>query len=295
MIETFLRSHGEYHNDKNLSEYTTLKMGGPIRHFVMPETEEDLKEIITFLRNNQVSYKVIGNGSNLVCGSLEYDGVIISLKKFDSLEIANDELTVGSGVLVPFLAANLARQGYSALEFASGIPGTIGGLVYMNAGAYKSSMSDVVLRVLVLREGQLVWLDKDELEFGYRKSIFQQHPHWIVIKAVIKLTKKDPKEIEDLMKDRLQRRKDTQPLDYPSAGSCFRNPDEMPAWKIIDEIGYRGYVLNGVKVSEKHSNFIVNNGGGKAEDYLKIVYDIQRIVKEKYDIKLVMEVEKFNC
>lgn len=295
MIEEFLTAHGEYHNDKYLKDYTTLRMGGLMRHFVMPSSVEDLEEIINFLKTNKIEYKIIGNGSNLVCGSSSYEGVIISLKKLNGYEINNNELSVESGVLVPYLAAVLAKDGYSALEFASGIPGTIGGLVYMNAGAYKASMSDVVLRVLVYRDGELVWLNNDELEFAYRHSIFQNHPHWAILKAVIRLERKDPEEIESLMKDRLERRRNTQPLDYPSAGSCFRNPENTAAWKLIDEIGYRGYTLNGVKVSEKHSNFIINADNGTAEDYLNIVYDIQRIVKEKYDIKLVMEVEKFNC
>ncbi|MDO4198202.1 MAG: UDP-N-acetylmuramate dehydrogenase [Erysipelotrichaceae bacterium] len=295
MIETFLKSHGEYHNDRYLKDYTTLKMGGRMKHFVIPETEDDLKEIVSFLKRNSLEYKVIGNGSNLVCGSSDYDGVIISLKNFDSYEINNDELTVGAGVMAPYMASVLAREGYSALEFASGIPGTFGGLVYMNAGAYKSSVSDILRRVLVLKDNELVWMNSDELKFAYRRSIFQEHPHWTIVKAVIALKRKDPEEIINLMADRLERRRNTQPLEYPSAGSCFRNPENTPAWKLIDEIGYRGYELNGVKVSEKHSNFIINANNGTAEDYLKIVYDIQKIVKEKYDIKMVMEVEKFNC
>lgn len=295
MLKEFLKQHGEYHDDKTFKELTTIKMGGEIAHFVMPDNLDDLKIIISYLKTNRILFKVIGNGSNLLCGESKYEGVVISLKKLNKYEINDDEVYAEAGVLVPALASTLAKQGYSCLEFASGIPGSIGGLVYMNAGAYKSCMADVIKEVLVLRDDQLVWLENYELDFSYRHSIFHDHPRWLVIAAKLKLEKKDPNEIEELMMDRLRRRKETQPLDMPSLGSCFRNPENNFAWKLIDSLGYRGYNHNGVLVSEKHSNFIVNENNGTAKDYLDIVYEIQDKVKEKYDIKLVMEVEKFNC
>lgn len=295
MLETFLKSHGEYHDDKYFKDLTTLKMGGYIRHFVLPETVDDLKVIIAYLKSKCIIFKVIGNGSNLVCGESDYNGVVICLKKINSFEINNDELYVEAGVLAPVLAQTLAKQGLSCMEFASGIPGCIGGLIYMNAGAYRSSMSDVIREVLVLKDDELVWMNNDELQFSYRHSIFHDHPRWVVVAARLKLERKDPKDIEALMKDRLDRRKSTQPLDKPSAGSCFRNPDDQFAWKLIDGIGYRGFAVGDVSVSDKHSNFIVNNGQGTAEDYLSIACQIQDKVKEKYGIRLIMEVEKFNC
>lgn len=295
MIEDFLKQHGEYYSDKYFKDLTTLRMGGHIKHFVMPNSVEDLKTIIEYLKANKVSFKVIGNGSNLICGESEYDGVVINLKRLNSYEISNDEIYVESGVMAPSLANYLAKQGLSCLEFASGIPGTMGGLIYMNAGAYKGEMADVVNEVLVLKDNELIWMKKDECCFAYRNSIFRDHPRWVVIAAKLKLVKKSSEIICDLMNDRLQRRKQTQPLEMPSAGSCFRNPDNGFAWKLIDSIGYRGISRNGVCVSEKHSNFIVNVGNGTAEDYLGIAYEVQDKVKEKYGIKLVMEVEKFNC
>lgn len=295
MIKEFLKQHGEYHDDKFFKTLTTLKMGGHIKHFVIPNTLEDLKVIVAYLKNNRVNFKVLGNGSNLVCGESEYDGVVISLKNLSTYEIQNDEVYAEAGVMVPALANTLAKQGLSCLEFASGIPGTIGGLVYMNAGAYKSSMSDVVKEVLVLKDDDLIWFSNDELDFSYRHSIFHDHPRWVVVAARLKLERKPSEMIEELMADRLRRRKDTQPLDKASAGSCFRNPENDFAWKLIDGIGYRGMTINDVSVSDKHSNFIVNNGDGTADDYLSIAYQIQDKVKEKYGIKLVMEVEKFNC
>ena len=295
MLKDFLEAHGQYHDDKYFKDLTTLKMGGHIKHFVIPNTIDDLKAIVAYLRSNNISFKVLGNGSNLVCGESEYDGVVISLKKLNTYEIHNNEVYVEAGMMAPALANILAKQGLSCLEFASGIPGSIGGLVYMNAGAYKSSMADVLLEALILKDDQLIWLSNEQLDFSYRHSILCDHPRWVVVAAKLKLEKKSSEIIEDLMADRLRRRKQTQPLDKPSAGSCFRNPEDDFAWKLIDGIGYRGYSINDVSVSEKHSNFIVNNGNGNAQDYLSIAYQIIDKVKEKYGIKLIMEVEKFNC
>lgn len=295
MIEDFLTQHGKYFSDKYFKDITTLKMGGHIKHFVVPNSVEDLKKIVSYLKTNQILFKVVGNGSNLICGESEFDGVVISLKSLNGYEISNDEVYVEAGVMAPTLANMLAKQGLSCLEFAAGIPGTIGGLVYMNAGAYKGEMADVIKEVLVLRDNEFVWLQNDECEFSYRHSIFHNHPRWIVLAVKLRLVKKSSEVIIELMEDRLHRRKTTQPLDMPSAGSCFRNPENGYAWKLIDNIGFRGLCKNGVCVSEKHSNFIVNTGGGTAQDYLDIAYSIQDKVKEKYGIKLVMEVEKFNC
>ena len=295
MIERFLEEHGLYSGEKSFRELTTIRMGGEIAHYVEPYSREDLLEILTYLKENHIPFKVIGNGSNLICGEGLFDGVVISLRKFNSFEIDNDRVRVEAGVLCPYLANILAKEGLSGFEFASAIPGNIGGLVYMNAGAYKSDMSMLVEEVEAVRRGEIVTLTKEDLDFSYRHSVFQDHPHWIVLSCTMKLTHKEPEEILTLMNSRLQRRKDSQPLDKPSAGSCFRNPEGDFAWKLIDGIGYRGKRINDVSVSEKHSNFIVNEGKGSSRDYLAIVYDIIDRVKEKYGVDLVMEVEKFNC
>lgn len=295
MIKEFLSLHGDYDDNKYFKELTTIKMGGKIAHYVEPYNIEDLQQIIAYLKTNHLDYKILGNGSNLIVGSSEYEGVVISLKHFDNFQINDDNVYVEAGVLAPYLANKLASKGYSGFEFASGIPGSIGGLLYMNAGAYKSDMSSIVQEVLVYKNQELVWMKKDELKFSYRYSIFQEHPHWVAVACKLSLTKTNSQEIFALMSERLERRKNTQPLDKSSAGSVFRNPENAAAWKFIDELGYRGYELNGVQVSNKHSNFIVNNGGGKAEDFLKIAYKIQEETLAKYGVKLIMEVEKFNC
>ncbi len=295
MIKEFLIERGNYRDDKTFSKITTVKMGGEIAHYVEPYNLACLREIIVFLKNNSISFKVVGNGSNLICGSSRYEGVVISLKNFNNFEVNNTKLYVEAGVMAPFLCMSLAKLGLSGLEFASGIPGSVGGLVFMNAGAYKKSMADVVQEVLVLKDDEIVRMNKDELKFSYRYSIFQEHPRWIVIAAYLNLEAADTDTIMELIKERKERRVSTQPLDKPSAGSCFRNPEGGFAWKYIDGVGLRGFNLNGVKVSEKHPNFIVNDESGSGEDYLNIAIKIQEEVKKKYDVKLIMEVEKFNC
>ena len=295
MISDFLKQHGEYHDDKSFKDLTTIKMGGEIAHYVLPNSIDDLKEIVYYLKTNKIAFKMLGNGSNLICGNSRFEGVVISMKNIRNYELNNTELYCEAGVMIPFLANYLAKNGLSGLEFAGGIPGCLGGLIYMNAGAYKHEIADIIDEVYVLKDDEFIWMSKDECDFSYRHSIFQEHPHWIILAAKIKLSRKSSEEIFEIMNDRLERRRKTQPLDMPSAGSCFRNPENNFAWKLIDEIGYRGYKINDVMVSDKHSNFIVNCGEGNAQDYLSIAYNIIDKVKEKYDLKLIMEVEKFNC
>jgi len=295
MIEEFLKKHGDYRDDYYFKELTTIKMGGKISHYIAPYHIEDLKEIIKFAKTNNIDFKVLGNGSNLIVGSSDYEGIVVSLKRFDTYEIKDDEVYVEAGVLAPYFSSVMAKNGLSGFEFASGIPGSIGGLIYMNAGAYKKSMSDIIQEVHCLVDNEIKVLKKDELDLSYRHSIFQDHPHWIVLACKLKFEHKDASEIREIIDERYKRRVETQPLDKPSAGSCFRNCEGKFAWQYIDELGYRGLKIGDVEVSSKHSNFIINTGSGKAEDYLNIVYKIQDEVKNKYGVKLIMEVEKFNC
>ena len=295
MIGKFLKIHGDYRTDLSFKELTTIKMGGKIEHFVQPYNVDELINIYNYLKENNIQYKVIGNGSNLVCGQNTYEGVVISLKHFDDYSINGDELYVESGVLAPYLAQILARAGLSGFEFASGIPGTVGGLIYMNAGAYKKETKDIIKEVVIIDDGVKKTMPIKDIEFGYRFSSFQDNPKIIIVGATFKLEKSDKDTIIDLMEDRFKRRKKTQPLDKFSAGSCFRNGDDYFVWELIDKIGYRGHKINDVEVSEKHPNFIINNGNGTADDFIKITSEIEKKIKEQFNIDLIEEVEKFNC
>lgn len=295
MIGKFLKNHGDYRTDLSFKELTTIKMGGKIEHFIQPYNIEELISIYNYIKDNNIEYKIIGNGSNLVCGQKPFDGIVISLRHFNNYKINEEELYVESGVLAPYLAQILADEGLSGFEFASGIPGTIGGLIYMNAGAYKKETKDIISKVIVLDDGVKKELDIKELNFGYRSSCFQDNHNIIIIGAKFKLKKSKKEAIIELMEDRFKRRRATQPLDKFSAGSCFRNGNDYYVWELIDKIGYRGHKENGVEVSSKHPNFIINNGDGTANDFIKITTDIKKKIKEEFNIDLIEEVEKFNC
>ena len=296
-IETanFLSSHGDLRVDARFKDITTIRIGGKIDYLVSPYDVERLLLILRYLREKDIPFKILGRGSNLLCGEADYEGCVIRLDHINEYSFDKDSVTVGAGASVVRLSKLLALQGLSGFEFASGIPGTIGGLIYMNAGAYKSSASEIVKRVLVLDEERQFWMDKSELDFAYRSSIFQKHPEWIILGGEFNIREGDREEILKLLADRLKRRQETQPLDKPSAGSCFRNPEGDFAWRLIDGVGMRGYQFNGIKVSEKHPNFIVNMGSATANDFLITSNLIQSKVKEVYGVDLRREVECFNC
>ena len=280
--------------DVPLSAMTTLRIGGPARFVAYPDSMVALDALMRLLKEESVPFKVIGKGSNLLCSDRVYEGVVIRLDKFDDFYFLGNDLIAQSGCSIIALSYQAMKQGLSGLEFASGIPASVGGVTFMNAGAYKRSMSDVIDSVFVYRDEKFEWISNQECEFSYRHSIFHSHPDWLIIAVRIHLESAPVSEIRDLMDSRRKRRMDSQPLDKASAGSVFQNPAEMPAWQLIDGIGYRGYRVGGAMVSEKHVNFIVNEDHATAEDFLTLVNEIKRLVKERYDISLHMEVERFN-
>lgn len=292
----FLSSHGDLLLDSTFKKITTIKIGGPIKYLVSPFDMNRLKLILTYLKEEGIKYKLVGRGSNMVCGDEEYDGCVIRLEHLDHYEFLDDgTFYVEAGMVVPRLANMMATQGLSGLEFASGIPGTIGGLIYMNAGAYKVEMKDVIDSVLVFKDGEFVWLKNEECQFLYRHSIFHEHPDWVIVACKLIVSKGDRETIKALMADRLQRRRNTQPLDKPNVGSCFKNPESDYAWRYIDGVGLRGYRYNGIEVSEKHPNWLLNVKDAKAQDFIATSNYIKDRVKSAYDVDLTMEVELFNC
>ena len=294
-VVNFLSTHGELRTDACFRDITTIHIGGPIDYLVAPYDTERLLLILRYLREKEIPYKVLGNGSNLVCGEAPFHGCVIRMNRMNGYTFHDGVIEVEAGASSVRLARVLATQGLSGLEFASGIPGCIGGLLYMNAGAYKRCMQDITEEVHVLKGDQDVWLKKEELGYAYRTSVFQQHPDWIILGGKLKVEESDRESVLKLIDDRLQRRKETQPLDKPSAGSCFRNPEGDFAWRLIDGVGMRGYQLNGIRVSEKHPNFILNVGSATADDFLTVTEMIIDKVEETYGVHLHREVELFNC
>ncbi len=297
MIDLYkeLEALAEVEENIPLSKMTTLRIGGVARYVVYPENTLSLQGVMNKLNQNHIPYKVIGKGSNLLCSDEPFDGVIIRLDRYlCNAYFDNEHLVAEAGCSIIALSYEAMKNELSGLEFASGIPGTVGGVTFMNAGAYKSSMADIIDSVSVYRDGKIEWIQNADCGFSYRTSIFQKHPDWIILAVKMTLKKGDQKEIRELMDSRRERRMNSQPLDKHSAGSIFRNPEEIPAWKLIEGAGFRGKRIGDAVVSEKHVNFIVNENHASAKDFIALVNDVQKAVKDKYDIDLYMEVEKFN-
>lgn len=275
-----------------LKDYTTYKVGGMAICMVYPDDESGLITLLKYLKENSIKHKILGNGSNVIFNNSGYDGVIIKLDNFNDLKIINNKIIVGAGYLLSKLSLRVSRLGLTGMEFAAGIPGSIGGAIYMNAGAYKSDMGYIVTSVKVLTpDYKIKTLYNKDLDFHYRSSFIQKNNDYICLEATITLKKGNPEEIMELINERKKRRLETQPLEYPSAGSVFRNPEGDFAGRLIEEIGYKGKSIGGAKVSEKHANFIINNGNATGEDIKKLINEIKEKVKEKYNIELKVEQE----
>ena len=283
---------GKIIQNKELKDFTTYKVGGMPICIAIPDNEQKLISLVKYLRENNVRFMILGNGSNVIFNSTNYDGVVIKMDNLNYLKIVNNTITVGAGYMLNKLAIRVSRLGLTGMEFATGIPGTIGGACYMNAGAYKTDMGYITTKVRVLTpDYQIKYLSNKEMDFHYRTSFLQKNKDYICLGAVIVLRKGDPKAIMDVINERKVRRVETQPLEYPSAGSVFRNPENDFAGRLIEEIGYKGKSIGGAKVSEKHANFIINNGNATGEDIKKLIGEIKSAVKEKYDIDLKVEQE----
>ena len=281
--------------DEPLYKHTTYRVGGPAKLFVKVQHVDGLIEVIKYCRKHRIPLFVIGRGSNLLFSDKSFDGIIISLENMNQYHVNGSEVTAQCGVTMIKLAYDCAKIGLSGFEFMGGIPGNIGGGIFMNAGAYKSCLSEVVKSVKVLDERlKVVELTKDEMEFSYRHSIIQDHPKWIVLEATFELENKSVEEINETLDKRKERRMSTQPWNKPSAGSVFRNPEGSSAWKYIDDAGLRGYEIGGAQVSPKHSNFIVNNGYASAKDIYDLIFYVQKTVQDRFGVLLKPEVRFVN-
>lgn len=276
----------------DLKKYTTYKAGGIGRVLVIPKDIESLQKLFNYINKNNIKYKMLGLGSNLIFGDDIYEGILIKLDEFNDVNISGTTIRVGAGYSLIKLSLLAARNDLAGLEFASGIPGTVGGAVYMNAGAYKSDMGYIVKEIKVLTpDNEIITMSNKELDFHYRTSFLQKNPGYICLEATLNLYKGDRNAILDVIRDRKKRRMETQPLEFPSAGSVFRNPPDDFAGRLIEELGYKGKKIGGAMVSTKHANFIINVGNAKGNDIKKLILEIQEKIKEKYDIELKVEQE----
>lgn len=277
--------------DEPMDKHTTFRVGGNADFFVEISSVEELSNIIKYLRQTEHPYFILGNGSNLLVSDKGYEGVVLQLgERFAQIEIEGDVLAAKAGALLSQVARTAAGNGLSGLEFASGIPGTIGGAVVMNAGAYDGEMKQVIREVTVMtEEGEILVLDNDTMEFGYRTSIIKNRP-FIVLSAKLKLVPGDVDKIHEKMKDFSERRRSKQPLEYPSAGSTFKRPEGYFAGKLIMDAGLRGFRIGGAQVSEKHCGFIINVGNATAADISELMDEVAEKVKRQFGVTLEPEI-----
>ena len=278
--------------EEPMSSHTTFRIGGPAEVFLMPESYEQIRSALALCREEGVPYFVLGNGSNLLVSDSGYRGVIIQMdRNMGDIELKGTEIRACAGALLSSVAAAARKASLTGFEFAGGIPGTLGGAVVMNAGAYGGEMKDVLREVTVMtKEGDIRVIPSDRLELGYRTSIIKK-TGYLVLEAVISLEKGDPQAIQEKTKELASKRTEKQPLDYPSAGSTFKRPEGYFAGKLIMDSGLRGFRVGGAQVSEKHCGFVINTGGATAKDVKELMDHVIRTVKENYNITLEPEVK----
>lgn len=275
-----------------MSLHTTFRIGGPADLFVTPGSIQAVADSIRICKETQTPYAVIGNGSNLLVSDTGYRGVIIQIgRNVNQVSVNGEEIRAQAGAMLSVIAKTALSESLTGFEFASGIPGTLGGAVVMNAGAYGGEMKDVLTEVTVLtREGEIRTVPAEKLEMGYRTSLAAKNG-WIILEAVMKFQKGDAEAIRGRMEELKMQRVAKQPLDLPSAGSTFKRPEGYFAGKLIMDAGLRGFTVGGAQISEKHCGFVVNKGGATAEDVRNLICAVQKKVQEDAGVKLEPEVK----
>lgn len=274
-----------------MAGHTTFRIGGPADCFLELENEEQLKNLRRYLEMTGVSFFVLGNGSNLLVNDTGYRGIVLQIgPKMNRVLVEGENIVAQAGATLAQVARAAMEHGLTGLEFASGIPGTVGGGVVMNAGAYGGEMSQVVTQVnVVSQEGEVLELDNETMEFGYRTSVIRQSP-FIVTEVTFRLKQGDRDVIKSQMEELAAKRREKQPLEYPSAGSTFKRPEGNFAGKLIMDAGFRGFQIGGARVSEKHCGFVVNTGNATAEDVRDVIAEVQARVKAQFHVELEPEV-----
>ena len=286
-----LDKEGIYLNEP-MKNHISFKVGGPADFLLKPKTEDEIKKLIEFLKNENIPYIVIGNGSNLLVKDGGIRGVVIKIAdNFNKFEIEDTKVIAQSGALLSFMGKAILNKSLTGFEFASGIPGTLGGAIAMNAGAYGGEMKDIVKSVRFMdSKGNIIELSNKEMEFEYRRSLISKSGY-IVLSAIMELKEGNFDEIKGYMKELTKSRVTKQPLNLPSAGSTFKRPEGHFAAKLIEDSGLKGLTLGGARVSEKHSGFVVNIGDAKAKDIIELINVVKSTVYSKFGVMLEEEVK----
>ena len=291
MIKSFFDNLNiTYKEDISLKNYNTYRVNTICKFLVFPKTVEELKEIVKFIRKNNIKYYMLGNGSNIILSMDYYDGVMIKLDNLNKIEYKDNIVTAEAGCSLIKLSLDTIDKGLTGMEFSTGIPGNVGASVAMNAGAYNSDISAILKEATILTpENKVQVMKKEELEFSYRTSFLKRNKKYIVLSATFELVHGNRDEMKKLVETRMKKRIETQPLDMPNAGSVFRNPKDNYAGALIEKANLKGYNINGAEVSTKHANFIVNKNNATGKDIIMLIEKIQKEIKEKENIELILE------
>ncbi len=275
-----------------MKKHISFKVGGNARYYLIPHSIEELTRVIALIRSKQEPYYILGNGSNLIVPDEGYEGTVIQVwKNLSEITVCGHTITAQAGAMLSTIAAKALEHSLAGFEFASGIPGTLGGAVTMNAGAYGGEMKDVLVQATVLdQDGKIQTLSKEQLQLGYRSSIISKEG-LIVLEAQMEFQEGIQEDIREKMRDFNSRRREKQPLEYPSAGSTFKRPEGYFAGKLIQDAGLKGYRVGGAQVSEKHSGFVINAGNATAQDIFTLIQNVQEKVYEQFGVRLEMEVK----
>lgn len=276
-----------------LSLHSTFRIGGRAKYFAEPETEEALIATLRAARRAQERFVIVGNGSNILFTDLGFNGVVVSSCAMKAITVNGNKITALGGTSIIKTAIEAQKNGLSGLEFAYGIPGSVGGCVSMNAGAYGGQVSDVVFETKCydMEKDETFVLSNAEQKFDYRHTVFTEHPEYVVLGSTFELKYDDPAEIQARMSDYMSRRQDKQPLEFPSAGSVFKRPEGHFAGKLVEDCALKGYTVGGAQVSEKHAGFIINRGGATAGDVLGLIEHIKKTVLERFGVQLECEIK----
>ncbi|MBQ2987174.1 MAG: UDP-N-acetylmuramate dehydrogenase [Tyzzerella sp.] len=278
--------------DEPMKKHTTFRVGGNADYFVMPQSAEEVKNIVALCKEAQMPYYILGNGSNLLVGDKGYRGVIIQIyKEMNDIRIEGDRVAAQAGALLSRVGTATLEAELTGFEFAAGIPGTVGGAVVMNAGAYGGEMKDIIASATVLtQDGDIITINKEDLELGYRTSVIAKRGY-VVLEAEYQLQKGDKEAIRARMDELKVQRVTKQPLEYPSAGSTFKRPEGYFAGKLIHDAGLRGFRVGGAEVSEKHCGFVINKDQATAADILELMRQVSAKVMQEFGVKLEPEVK----
>lgn len=279
----------EVKTNVDLTSYNTFKVFSICDILISPKTKESLCKSIKILEKYNKKYIILGNGSNVIFKKERIKKVIILLDKLNEIVYDQCAVTVGAGVLLSTLVKNTLEKELVGLEYFMGIPGTVGGSVYGNAGSYGKEISEQILNVEILKNNEIITLNKNDMYFSYRDSIFKKEKNMIILSVTFGLSYGDKEKALEFIKEKALARKNSQPLEYPSAGSVFRNPTGNYAGALIEEMGFKGFSIGDAKVSEKHANFIVNTGKARGKDIIKLIKIIKKKAKKQYKIDLILE------